>query len=188
LPRGRFAEAEASLRAALDHDPLSLVTIASLGLLHYLAMQPEQAIAALRSVLDLDPHFGLAKYFLGLAFLESGRPVEAIAALEAATAASARSAETLAGLGSACAMAGRNDDASRLLAELETISRTRYVSPVLPAQLLLALGRREDALIRLEEGRERRAAEMVWLAVRPTWVALRGDRRFEALLRDVRLA
>ncbi len=187
LPRGRFTEAAASLRAALDHDPLSLVTTSSIGLLHYLSQRSDEAITTLRSVVDLDPHFGLAKYFLGLALLEGARPEEAVAVLEEAMTDSSRGAETLAALGSACAVAGRLEDATRILAELETRSHSRYVSPVLLAQLVLALGRPEDALARLEQGREKRATEMVWLGVRPTWASLKTERRFQALMEQVGL-
>jgi eukaryotic-like serine/threonine-protein kinase len=186
LPRGCFGEARAALHQALERDPLALATTASIGWIHYLEGRTAEAITTFRSVLELDPHFGLAKYFLGLALLRGGSPAEAVSVLEDATA-TARSAETVAALGSALAAAGRRDAAARLLAELETTSTTSYVSPVRLAELLLSLGRPEDALSRLEQAREGRAAEMVWLAVRPTWTPLRGDGRFQALLRQVGL-
>jgi serine/threonine protein kinase/Tfp pilus assembly protein PilF len=187
VPRGRLDQADTVLRQALERDPLSLVTTTALGWLNVLQGRTAQAATAFRSALELDPSFGLAKYFLGLALLHGGSPVEAVAALEEATAVTGPSMETLAALGSACAVAGRREDAERILAELESTARTRYVSPVLLAQLLLSLGRPEDALCRLEEGSERHAAEMIWLAVRPTWGSLRGHPRFQALLRQVRL-
>jgi serine/threonine-protein kinase len=186
-PRGRLEEAHALLRLASDRDPLSLVTTTAVGWLHVLEGRTSQAVAAFRSALELDPSFGLAKYFLGLALLYGGSPADAVAVLEEAIAVAGSSTETLAVLGSACAGAGRRDDAERMLAELETTATTRYVSPVLLAQLLLSLGRAEDALSRLEEGGERHAAEMIWLAVRPTWSSLRNHPRFQALLREVRL-
>jgi serine/threonine-protein kinase len=187
LPRGRFAEARTALHQALERDPLSLVTAASIGLLHYLEGQTSEAVAACRAVLELNPGFGLAGYFLGLALLQSESPRDAVPALEAATAATARSAETVAALGSAYAAAGRRSDAECCLTELKTTTQTRYVSPALPAQIVLALGRPEEALGYLEQARERRAAEMIWLAVRPTWAPLRGDPRFQSLLREVGL-
>jgi hypothetical protein len=110
-----------------------------------------------------------------------------VAVLEAA-AVTGRSTETLAALGSAYAAAGRHQDAERVLAELETRATTGYVSPVLRAQLLLSLGRTDDALSRLEEGCDHHAAEMIWLAVRPTWSSLRVNPRFQVLLGSVGLA
>jgi tetratricopeptide (TPR) repeat protein len=187
VPRGRLEEARAILRQALERDPLSPVTAAAIGWLDVLEGRTEQAVAAFRSVLELDPHFGLARYFLGLALLYGGSQSEAVAVLEEATAATGRSTETLAALGSTCAEAGRLRDAERVLDELETTAATRYVSPVLLAQLLLSLGREDDALSRLEEGCRRHAAEMIWLAVRPTWRSLRNNLRFQALLREMKL-
>jgi serine/threonine-protein kinase len=99
----------------------------------------------------------------------------------------ARSAESIAALGAAYALAGRPDAATRCLAELETAARTRYVSSALPAQVWLGLGRSEEALSCLERAAEQHAAEMVWLAVRPTWAPLRDEPRFQALLRRVGL-
>jgi serine/threonine protein kinase/Tfp pilus assembly protein PilF len=187
VPQRRLEEAHTALRQVLERDPLSLVTATAVGWLHVLEGRTAPAVSAFRSVLELDSSFGMAKYFLGLALLHSGSPAEAVAILEEATAVTGRSAETLAALGAACAAAGRREDAERLLAELETSARTRYVSPVLLAQLLLPLGRSDDALGRLEEGYERRAAEMIWLAVRPTWSSLQGHPRYQALLRAVGL-
>jgi serine/threonine-protein kinase len=188
LPRGRFAEARGSLHYALERDPLSLVIAASIGLLNYLEGRPTEAVAACRAVLELNPGFGLASYFLGLALLQSEAPADAVPALEAAVTATARSAETVAALGSAYAAAGRPGDAERCLTELKTTAQTRYVSPALPAQIVLGLGRPEEALTWLEQALEKRAAEMIWLAVRPTWTPLRRDPRFQVLLRQVGLA
>ena len=188
LPRGRFDEAGAALHQALERDPLSLVTAASVGLLHYLQGDTAEAVAACRAVLELDPGFGLARYFLGLALLQSAAPADAVPVLEAAAAAAAQSAESVAALGAAYAAAGRREDAARCLATLETAAQTGYVSPALQAQVLLGLGRPEEALSCLERALERHAAELIWLAVRPTWTPLRGDSRFQALVRQVGLA
>jgi serine/threonine-protein kinase len=187
VPRGRLEEAHTALHQALERDPLSLVTTSAVGWLYVLEGHTEQAVTGFRSALELDSSFGLAKYFLGLALLHGGSPAEAVAVLEEATAVPGPSTEMLAALGSACALAGRREDAERLLGELESTARTRYVSPVLLAQLLMSLGRVEDTLGMLEKGCEHHAAEMIWLAVRPTWNSLRGHPRFQALLREVKL-
>jgi eukaryotic-like serine/threonine-protein kinase len=188
LPLGRFAEARARLEEALERDPMSLLAATSVGLLQYLDGRPAEAAATYNGVLELDPGFGLAKYFLGLALLETARPADAVPVLEAASAAAGRSAESLAALGAAYAMADARDEGARLLAELETMAGARYVSPALLAQVHLALRQPELALVQLERACERRASEVAWLAVRPTWAPLRGYPRFQDLLRRVGLA
>lgn len=49
----------------------------------------------------------------------------------------------------------------------------------------LTLGEREEALRRLESAATAREPWMVWLAVDPMLRALRGDPRFEALMKRV---
>jgi eukaryotic-like serine/threonine-protein kinase len=187
LPQGRFAEGLARLEEALERDPMSLLVATSLGLLHYLEGRTTAAIAGYNSVLELDPGFVLARYLLGVALLETASPADAVPVLEAACAAG-RSAESLAALAAAYATVDRRDDALRLQAELATMAGTRYVSPVLLAQVHLALRQPELAFLELERACERRASELAWLAVRPTWAPLRGSARFQDLLRRVGLA
>jgi serine/threonine-protein kinase len=187
LPLGRFAEGLARLEEALEREPMSLLAATSLGLVHYLERRTAAAVSAYNSVLELDTGFGLARYLLGVALLETATPADAVPVLEAACAA-IRSAEGLAALATAYATVDRMDEAVRLFAELEGRSGTGYVSPVLLAQVQLALRRPELAFDQLERACERRAAELAWLAVRPTWAPLRGAERFQDLLRRVRLA
>jgi eukaryotic-like serine/threonine-protein kinase len=186
LPQGRFAEGLARLEEALERDPMSLLVATSLGLLHYLEGRTAASIAGYDSVLELDPGFVLARYLLGVALLETASPADAVPVLEAACAAG-RSAESLAALAAAYATVDRRDDALRLQAELATMAGTRYVSPVLLAQVHLALRQPELAFLELERACERRASELAWLAVRPTWAPLRGSARFQDLLRRVGL-
>jgi predicted Zn-dependent protease len=159
----------------------------SLGLLHYLERRTAAAIASFAAVLELDPGFTLARHLQGVALLETATPADAVPVLEAVCAAG-RSTESLAALAAAYATVDRRADALRLLSELETMAGTRYVSPVLLAQVHLALRHPEKALDQLERACERRASELAWLAVRPTWAPLRGAARFQDLLRRVRLA
>jgi serine/threonine-protein kinase len=187
LPQRRFAEGLARLEEALQQDPMSLTVATSLGLLHYLERRTTAAIASYQSVLELEPGFTLARYLQGVALLETTTPADAVPVLEAACAAG-RSAESLAALAAAYATVDRRDDALRLQAELETMAGTRYVSPVLLAQVHLALRQPELALTQLERACEHHASELAWLAVRPTWAPLRGAARFQDLLRRVGLA
>jgi TolB-like protein/Tfp pilus assembly protein PilF len=187
LPQRRFAEGLARLEEALQQDPMSLTVATSLGLLHYLERRTPAAIASYHSVLELEPGFELARYLLGVALLETDTPADAVPVLEAACA-SGRSAESLAALAAAYATVDRRDDALRLQAELEAMAGTRYVSPVLLAQVYLALRQPERAFQELERACEGHASELAWLAVRPTWAPLRNAARFQDLLRRMGLA
>ena len=113
LPRGRFTEAGTSLRAALDHDPLSLVTTSSIGLLHYLTQRSPTRPSGRsgRSWISILTS-GWPSTSSDWRFSRADGRSEAVAVLEEATTASSRGAETLAALGSAYAVAGRREDAT----------------------------------------------------------------------------
>ncbi len=187
MPSGRFLEARDQLRQARELDPLSPVIGATLGLLAYLERRYDEAVGHYREVLELDERFALAHYFLGQTLTEQRQYPKAIAELHQALASGGRSAEMVAALAGAEALAGHPDVAESLLSELQTMAEAKYVSPVLIGQVHLALGRRAEALEALEQGLRTRSAEMIWLGVRPTFDALRDDPRFVALLQQLGL-
>jgi hypothetical protein len=63
-----------------------------------------------------------------------------------------------------------------------TISRTRYVSPSLVAQVHEGLGDRGTALEWLETASFARSADLAWLSVRPVFDRLHSEPRFNALV------
>src|SRR5687768_15626178 len=117
-----------------------------------------------------------------------GRHPEAAAALTRAEQLSGESPEILGVTGWIAAVAGRGKEASESLARLQALRGQRYVSPVLDAQILTALGDREGALAEAERAVEGRATDAVWLSVRPAFDSLRREPRFQALLTRMDLA
>jgi tetratricopeptide (TPR) repeat protein len=86
------------------------------------------------------------------------------------------------------ALAGRKDDAMRIIEKLERRSRQGYVSPTAFAYIYAALGDKEKAIAYLEKGYEERAFQMQFLKIDPRWDKLRNDPRFADLMRRVGLA
>lgn len=81
------------------------------------------------------------------------------------------------------ALAGRRDDARRILAELErTGGDTLRV-----AQIHLTLGARDEALRWLEAAYEERNSNVPWIGITPSLRPLRNDPRFADLLRRMKL-
>jgi hypothetical protein len=89
-------------------------------------------------------------------------------------------------LGLAQATGGDSTAARATLARLEERSRSRYISPVLTAQVLIGLGETELALHGLEEAYRRRAADIALLDVRPAFEPLRATPAFDALIQRIR--
>jgi TolB-like protein/Tfp pilus assembly protein PilF len=182
VPCGRFEEARSAIDRALAIDPVSLPITISAGLVSYFSGQFQEAAAVFRRGLALDETFGPAHFFLGQALTESGAFAEGLHHAERAFGLSGRSAETLAGLGYAAAMAGDIARAQKILDELHALSRTRYVSPGVIAQVQAGLGHATEALESLRAAHEARASDLAWLAVRPTFRTLRSDARFVELI------
>ena len=185
-PLGRFAEARAQVARARELDPLSPSIAASAGILRVYEGDAEQAARELALVLDQHPTFGLAHLFQGLALTETGRHAEAREALDRAVLLSGASPESRSALGYAQARGGEAAAARATLAALEAESATRYISPVLLAQVCAGLGERAAALDHLERAVAQRATDLPHVLVRPAFGPLRGDPRFDAVAAALR--
>lgn len=185
VPLGRFDEARQHVKRAREVDPLSPVVALGWGLIHYFERDFERAVAAYRELLERSPDFGVAHFFLGQALLDAHRPDDALTHLERAIGLAGETPEALAMLGVAHATAGRAEAARESLAALEARSLVSWVSPVLTAQIHVALGDPEAAIAHLTRGRDLRATDLVWIGVRPVFDAIRLDPRFESLARSI---
>jgi TolB-like protein len=182
VPLQRFNEAEKLMARACELDPLSPIMTVSLGVLEYYKGDYGLTVELCEAVLELHPRFGIAYFFLGLGLEQQGRLDEAIGALQKSVELSDWSTEAVAGLAHAYAAAGREVDARKLLATLETEAAGRYVSPGFVAQVHVALGDYDTAFALLEKARALRSVDLLWLGVRPTFAPLRTDPRFAKLL------
>lgn len=187
-PQGRFAEASAELDQARALDPLSLVVNTSLGLPSYFARRYDEAIAAYLKALDLDPSFGIAHYFLGQVYVEKKIFARAIPAFEKAIQLAGPSAEMIAALAHAYAVSGQRALAESVLTELLHRSAARYVSPCLLAQIYVGLDESDRALTCLERAATERAADLIWVGVRPVFDPLRSEPRFRGLISRIGLS
>ncbi len=184
---GRHTEAVAAFQRAVELDPLSLVIHATLGRHgYYFARQYDRAVAQLRKTLDMDENFWVARLWLGWTYANVGRLPEALTELEAARRLD-DNLEILAALGYAYGRAGRRAEAQRLLDELQGLSATRYVSPMVLALVAVGMGEHGRALGWLEDAYAERAQMLSELKAEPAFDPLRGDPRFADLLRRVGL-
>jgi tetratricopeptide (TPR) repeat protein len=169
-------------------EPLSLVIGTTWGLGLLLERRPDEAIEEFARVIAMDKNFGMAHFFLGQAYSLKGMFSQAVQELQISTELNAHSTESLAVLGWAYSQAGQSDEASKILEDLRQRSLSTYVSPVLLAQVLLGLGEKQDALDYLDQARQARAVDLVWLKVRPAFDDLRAEPRFIELCKDIGLS
>ena len=90
-------------------------------------------------------------------------------------------------LGHAYAVAGKRAEASKVLADLQSQSKERYVSPYFIALIYTGLGDKDQAFAWLNKAYEERHPYVNHLDVEPVFDTLRSDPRFEDLLRRVGL-
>ena len=188
LPQARFEESRRELQLARELEPLSLVIGTTWGLGLLLERRPDEAIEEFARVIAMDKNFGMAHFFLGQAYSLKGMFSQAVQELQISTELNAHSTESLAVLGWAYSQAGQSDEASKILEDLRQRSLSIYVSPVLLAQVLLGLGEKQDALDYLDQARQARAVDLVWLKVRPAFDDLRAEPRFIELCKDIGLS
>ncbi len=175
---GRTDEALAEMRRVQEMDPLTPLWPAWQGWQYCWAGQYDEAIEEVRKSLELDPDFAVGLYVLGSAYAKKGMYEEAIKAHKKA---SVVSRAWKSGIGRTYAMAGRQDEARLVLAELEaeyTTWDTWFI-----AQIYAVLGEKDEALRWLEAGFELpRHPYMPWIRMSPAFKPLHGDPRFQELL------
>ena len=185
LALGRFEEAIAEGKRAVELDPLLPIINADLGQNLYIARRYDEAIAQLRKTLEIDPTFYYAHYNLGIALQLKGDVPAAIAEYTKAQQLSDDLFVQVL-LAAAKAQSGNKDAAIQMLAELEELSQHRYVPAYFRIRLYLSLGNRDEAIRRLEQAiADHERLTITLIKVDPMLDPLRGDPRFEALVQKV---
>ena len=182
---GRFEEAIAEGKRAIELDPLSPVINADLGITLYLARRYDDAIAQLNKTLEIDPTFFYTHYNLGIVLQLKGDLSGAISEFEKAKRLS-DDPLVISLCASAKAYSGDKNMALQGLADLDKMSQRRDVEGYSRALLYLSLNKKDEALRCLQQDyQDRNGSDIGWIKVDPLLDPLRGDPRFEALVQKV---
>jgi TolB-like protein/DNA-binding winged helix-turn-helix (wHTH) protein/Flp pilus assembly protein TadD len=185
--KSRHDEALAEASRAQELDPLNLMISTWVALRYYQAHDYSHAIEQARNSVELDSNFAAARLLLGEGYVQTGLHSEGVSELKRAASLSGGSPIYTAQIAVALAAAGRKREALRIVHELETISRKRYVSPYGLAQIYAALNSKEDTFKWLQAAYGDRAVWMGYLAVDPIFDRYHSDHRFQELLRGTGL-
>jgi TolB-like protein/DNA-binding winged helix-turn-helix (wHTH) protein/Flp pilus assembly protein TadD len=183
----RHDEALLEAKQALELDPLNLMIGTWMGLRYYLARKYDLAIEQGRNTVELDANFAASHLLLGETYVQMGMPEQGLSELQTAASLSGNSPLYLAQVAIALASAGRNTEALRIIAQLQTTAGTRYVSPYGLAQVYAALNDKEQTFKWLQLAYDDGAVWLSYLAVDPVFDGFRSDQRFQDLLRRIRL-
>lgn len=187
---GRTDESLAQARLATGLDPLSPFVNQGLARQYYLSRQYDKAIAQCQVVLQMDSTYLPARTQLALAYEQKGMLPQAVSELEEARKLAGEKTDlpmVHALLAHAYALAGRKPDAQNELNVLTAIGSKRYVPPSYVAIVYLALGDKDKAFAYLNKSYQDRSEQLLYLGVEPIVDPLRGDPRFDVLLKQVGL-
>ena len=183
--RGRPRETLAAYRRALALDPLSLLLQSDYGWVLLNAGEHAAALAHCRKVLGLMPAYPPAVRCQWLALDRLGRPREALAAARRTLLLWGLPPEAVAGLGRNGTAAGL-DEALRLQIGIwHRQGRDGRSVAYRLARDLADLGRHEEALRWLRRAVDERDCHALFAGAEMRFAPLRGDPRFQALLRDM---
>ena len=188
---GRIDSSLAEMRRAVELDPLAPILPVALGYALTLAGRYDEAIAEFSKANEIAPGLELTRQLIADAHLQSGQLQKAIEEMEAAARLDSERLFTKGMLCHAYGVAGRREDAEKLLKEIEVRAGKARVSSVTLAICQLGLGNRSAALDAMEAA-VRNHEIAVFTAYSPlldrTWDPLRGDPRWDKILRSANLA
>ncbi len=182
----RPKEAVALARRAATLDPVSVLAMVNEATVLLLGRMIDSAVAKAEASVAFDPQYGLAYERLGLAYDARNDYPKAIEAYRKALGLFPGDPQRLASLAGAYAKIGRTDTARVVLADLLARERRSFVTPLALATLYVGLGEPDHAIDWIEQGFQGRSPEMVALQVSPVWESLRGQPRFQAVLRRMK--
>jgi TolB-like protein/Flp pilus assembly protein TadD len=188
-----FLVANQRFQAAVDHilrarqlDPVSGLIAADAAWVFYLKRDYDQLLEQAKAAVELAPNYWLGHLQLGLAYEMKGDFAGALQELEEARRMDDNSAvlEMLAGT---YAAAGRPAEARKITEDMVKLSTKRYVCAYEVATTYVGLRDRESAFLWLRKSLDEHADCSPWIAADPKLDPLRGDPRFQDLLRRLGL-
>ncbi|HKW62637.1 MAG TPA: winged helix-turn-helix domain-containing protein [Candidatus Acidoferrum sp.] len=185
---GRFEEALRESDRARQLDPLSLIIAADACAIQYYSRQYDRAIQQCRSVLQKDPNFERAGDIVAAAYVEKGMFAQAVSHTQILRRFYGEGPWYWSRLAYIYGRAGRLELSRLELEKVEKLSHHQQVDPVTMLWAHLGVGDKEEALADLEKAYSEHFGNLTTLKVEPAFDPLRGDPRFQDLLRRVGLA
>ena len=186
MAMGRPKEAIREAETGAELNPLSGWSNFMPGFALYVARRFDEAMDALKKALEIDPHFPNAYAILAFSHVAKNDLVQGVAWVEKPTFVG-RTTPSLFARGVVYGLAGRRDDATRMLKELEELTKEHYVSPFFSFSIYAVLGDKDAWRKALWEAYEERASSIVLFNVIPWMDPLRSDPVFQEVIRKVGL-
>jgi len=179
----RMTEALQQTNFALELDPASPLLQTVQGEIYYYKRDFDASLQQELKTLERSPAFLYPRIWLASAYREKKMYKQALNEFDLARKHSNDSPALLGLYGHALAIAGDKAGAQQMLAKLEQTSRTHYVPALYFAAVYTGLGDNEQTFSWLEKAFEEQDDHLVYLGVDPIADPLRGDPRFQQLMK-----
>ncbi len=184
LGLGRLDDAMREAKAAQELDPLSPQIHAYAGILHFNARHYDSALEEFAKSLELDPNSVAAHEYRCYVYLFKSMFEEALAEMQLVLRFYHTStANVKAFTGAVYAMAGRIEEAKRILRECEEMSAQEYVDPRWLMGTYSRLGNKDRAFEWLEKAFKAHTITPFEVKLSPFFDEITSDPRFEELMK-----
>ena len=188
MGQGRVEESLTQSKRALELSPFDMLFNIHLGWHNLYARQYNQALEQIEKAIEMDENFAQAYPWRGLILEQQGKYAEAIAAFQKAiNLFPGGSSVAKAELAHAYAVSGDREAAQKIIAELQELAKTKYVSSFQIAAIYAGLGEKDEVFAWLEKAFAERSDGLVNLNAEQRFDNLRSDPRFTDLARRVGL-
>src|SRR5713101_1931757 len=187
IVRNRLEQALEENSRTLALDPVSPLFNTERAEIYYNGRQYDSAIAQSRRVIDQYPTYPLAYIWLGSAYREKRMYKEALEQFLQGVKFSGNRPAMLALYGHALAVSGDAAGARKVLADLQHLAQSGYVSSLYFAGVYTGLGEKQTALDWLDKAYKERNDRLVYLNVDPMADPLRSEPRFRDLMKRLHL-
>jgi TolB-like protein/class 3 adenylate cyclase/Flp pilus assembly protein TadD len=184
-PMGRHDEAIAHTKRAKELDPRTAYIRSDLGWSYNHARRYDEAIAECQQIPEIDPEFHSTYWCLGFAYWQKGMLGDAVAAYQRGVELEPGDLYLQADLAIVYAAAGKKDQAQKILEEFEEKAQREYVPPYALAMAHMAVGDLDGTFAWLDKTYEERTPWLIFMNEHPRYDRLRGDPRFQELLRKI---
>ncbi len=185
---GRYSESLHEVRKAVELEPFTPALHYNLGSALMFSGNYPEAEKEFRKALDVDPNFALAHYGLAEIMVRQSKFDEAVSETEKILRSYPESSYYRGYLSYTLALAGKNEDARRILGELIEDAKTKYVSWFGIAYGYLGLGERDHYFAALELSYQQGDTRLVSLRSRANQVPWsKDDPRYAELLKKIGL-
>jgi len=187
IVRNRLQQALEENSRALSLDPVSPLFNTSRAEILYNSRQYDAAIAQARRTTDQYPTYPLAYIWLGSAYREKKMYKEALEEFSRGLKLSGNQPAIAALYGHALGLSGDVAGARKILADLQHLAKTRYVSAIYFACVYNGLGDKKMALDWLNKAYKEHNDRLVYLNVDPMADSLRPEPGFQDLMKRLHL-